>query len=180
MPTQTLHISDKTFELYRSAEQLHAIVSRLAQELNRDYANQKVVFVIVLKGAYLFAADLLRKLNIDNTVAFVKVSSYNGTESSGAVKEQLPVTDDIFNQHVVVIEDIVETGLTMEFLLNSLKQRHPKTLRLCTLLHKPHRFKGNFTIDYIGENITDEFVIGYGFDYEEKGRNLPNLYQQRQ
>lgn len=179
MGRQTIQISDKTFELFRSADELHATVSRLAQELNRDYAGEKVVFVVVLKGAYLFAADLLRQLNIDCVVAFIKVSSYAGAESSGTVKEQLSVTDDISNRNVVVIEDIVETGLTVGFLLNSLEKHHPKTLRLCTLLHKPHRFKGNFKIDYLGENISDEFVVGYGLDYDEIGRNFPELYQMK-
>lgn len=179
MGRYTMQISGKTFELFRSADELQAVISRLAKELNKDYAGEKVVFVVVLKGAYLFAADLLRQLNIDCVVAFTKVSSYAGMESSGSVREQLPVTDDISDRHVVVIEDIVETGLTIEFLLNSLRKHNPKTLRLCTLLHKPHCFKGDFKIDYFGENISDEFVVGYGLDYDEFGRNLPDLYRMK-
>ena len=156
-------------------EEIETIVSRLAEEINRDYADKKLVIVCVLKGSILFTADLIKKINLVNELEFMRVSTYgNSTESSGEMKLLLDFDRDDFTQcDFLIIEDIVDSGNTLSRLVNNFKARGAKSVKTCTLLDKPSRRKVKFEPDYVGKVIPDEFVFGYGLDLFEKYRDLP-------
>ena len=139
--------------------------------------NSNPHFIIVLKGSFLFASDLLKQLSYDVKISFIRLKSYDGTSSTGIVKEILGVNDEINNQTVVIIEDIIETGTTLDAIYKLLKKENPKEIKIATLLFKPNSFKKNLTIHYIGKKINDEFIVGYGLDYKELGRTLPQIYK---
>ena len=155
---------------------IQARVRELGAKITQDYAGQEVVLVPVLKGSFIFAADLARAIDLPVSIDFFGCRSYgDGTESSGVVQITYDLTKPIENKHVIIIEDIVDTGLTMQYLLENLTTRKPASLKLCSLLHKPARTRVPVTIDYLGFTIEDVFVIGYGLDYGEKLRNVPFL-----
>jgi hypoxanthine phosphoribosyltransferase len=154
--------------------QLQARIQELGAEISRDYAGQQLVVVGVLKGSVLFFADLIRRIDLPLAIDFLGLSSYgSGTESSGVVRITNDLSKSIENKHVLVVEDIVDTGLTMKFLLENLSTRKPSSVKICTLLEKPARAKVKVPIHYKGFTIPDEFVVGYGLDFDEKYRNLP-------
>lgn len=157
-----------------SEQQLQARLRELGQEITRDYQGQNLVVVGVLKGSVLFFADLVRQIDLPLSIDFLGLSSYgSGTESSGVVRITSDLSKSVEGKHILVVEDIVDTGLTMEFLLENLKTRHPASVKICTLLEKPARAKVRIPISYKGFVIPDEFVVGYGLDYDEKYRNMP-------
>ncbi len=158
-----------------SEEDLKAMVKKVAAEINEDYAGKKPVLVVLLKGSVMFAADLMRSLIIDCEIDFMKVSSYSGTQSTGVVSIVNDLKTDISGRHVIIIEDIVDTGLTLYRLKNLLEQRGPESLRICTLLDKPSGRKAEVYADYIGGVVGNEFIVGNGLDYNEKYRNLPYI-----
>jgi hypoxanthine phosphoribosyltransferase len=162
---------------FLSQEQIAARVRELGAQLARDYDGRKLVVVVVLKGSFVFAADLIRSIETTNLrVEMLGVRSYGeGTESTGVVQITCDLTRPIEDEDVVVVEDIVDTGLTISYLLDMLQTRKPRTLKVCALLHKPARSKIAVPIDYLGFTIEDKFVIGYGLDFAEKYRNLPYL-----
>lgn len=154
-------------------EQLKRRVDELAQDLNRDYAGRELVMICVLRGAIMFYADLLRNLNIRVITAFMAVSSYGSkTHTSGTIRLAYDLDEEIEGKDVLIIEDIVDSGLTIDYLLKSLALKEPRSLKTCSLLDKPSRRKVNYTPDYTGFVIEDGFVVGYGLDYDEKYRNL--------
>lgn len=172
-----IQLHDKTFEVAVTEEQLLTVIDRLAGELTRDYADKNPVFVVVLNGAFVFASDLLRKVNFPCAFSFMKYSSYSGTQSTGVITEQLAVSEDIEGRHVVVIEDIVETGISMKYMLDRLWERKPASIEVCVLSHKPECCKvPDLTVKYIGMTLPDAFVVGYGFDYNQAGRYLRDIY----
>ena len=157
-------------------ERLDEMLSRLADEINRDYEGEKLIVVGVLKGSFMFLSDLIKKLTVDTEVYFIKASSYgSGTVSSGTVKITTDVERDIKGENVLIVEDIIDSGFTMQEVLKLLAARGPKSLRLCSCLSKPSRRECDVKIDYLGFEIPDEFVIGYGLDFDEKYRNLPYI-----
>jgi hypoxanthine phosphoribosyltransferase len=158
-----------------SEEALRARVRELGRAISRDYAGKKVTLVAVLKGSYVFVADLAREIDLPCAVEFIAISSYLGTKSTGVVQITSDLTRDIGGEDVIVVEDIVDTGLTMRYLLENLATRHPASLRLCALLEKPSRAQVKVPIDYKGWEIPDEFVVGYGLDVDGRLRNLPYL-----
>ncbi|HEX4460445.1 MAG TPA: hypoxanthine phosphoribosyltransferase [Polyangia bacterium] len=160
-----------------SAAQIAARVAELGAQITRDYADKELVLVGVLKGSFIFMADLARAIaKTDMRTEFLGVQSYGDeTSSSGVVQITFDLTKPIDGKHVLIVEDIVDTGLTMEYLLDNLRTRHPASVRLCALLHKPSRVKKPCTIDYLGFTIPDLFVIGYGLDYAQNYRNLPYI-----
>jgi hypoxanthine phosphoribosyltransferase len=171
-----IKLHDKSFRVLISAEEIDKAVSRVAEQLNERYEGRTPIFLGVLNGSYLFLADLVRKVNLDSQVAFVKISSYNGTESSGCVQQQLDVDFDIAGRDVIVVEDIVETGHSMNYLLNHLQAKNPASLSICTLFFKPEKFLYDYKIDYTALSIGNEFIVGYGLDYNQLGRNLKDIY----
>jgi len=151
-------------------------VSELAEQINRDFSGEKLIVVGVLKGAFMFMSDLLKKINLDTEVYFLKAESYGkSTESSGTVRITKDVECDIFGQNVLLVEDIIDSGFTMREVFKRLSERQPKTLELASCLSKPSRRECEIDIDYLGFEIPDKFVIGYGLDYAEKYRNLPYI-----
>jgi len=166
----------KVTEVMISEEQLANKVSELAKQIEKDFKGEELLVVGILKGASVFVADLIRKINLDVNIDFMSVSSYgNSTESSGTVKILKDLDVDIEGKNVLIVEDIIDSGLTLSNLVAALETRNPKSLKLCTLLDKPQRRKANIPVDYVGFVIEDKFIVGYGIDYAEKYRNLPYI-----
>ena len=158
------------------AAEIDAAVGRVACQLNERYAGRTPVFLGVLNGSFLFLSDLVRKISFDSQLAFVKISSYEGTESTGEVKQQLGIDFDIEGRDIIIVEDIVETGNSMNYLLDYLKAKNPASISICTLFFKPEKFLYDYKIDYTALSIGNEFIVGYGLDYNQLGRNLKDIY----
>ncbi len=164
------------FTTMLSAETIAARVKELGAEITRDYQDHSLVLVCVLKGSFVFAADLARAIDLPLRIDFLGVRSYGeGTESSGVVQITQDLSKPIAGEHVLLVEDIVDTGLTIAHLMDLFRTRNPRSVKVCSLLHKPARAKLQVKIDYLGFTIEDKFVVGYGLDFAEKYRNLPYL-----
>lgn len=171
-----IKLQDKTFKVMIPAEEIDAAVERVAQQLNERYVGHTPVFLGVLSGSFLFLSDLVRKTTFDSQLAFVKISSYEGTHSTGEVRQQLGIDFDIEGRDIIIVEDIVETGHSMNYLLDYLKRRKPASISICTLFFKPEKFLYEYKIDYTALSIGNEFIVGYGLDYNQLGRNLKDIY----
>jgi hypoxanthine phosphoribosyltransferase len=172
--TRPLPALTRELDVLIDAPSLEARVAALALELTRDYAGRQLVCVGVLKGSVMFLADLVKRMDLPLSLDFLGLSSYGDkTESSGVVRITSDLSKPVEGKHVLVVEDIVDTGLTMQFLLENLATRRPASVRICTLLHKPARTKVQVPLDYVGFTIEDKFVVGYGLDYAEVYRNVP-------
>jgi hypoxanthine phosphoribosyltransferase len=169
-------ILDKKFRELISGKEISRRVDELAKEINRDFEGKEVVFLGILNGAFLFAADLFKRINLKARISFVKLASYEGTKSSGSVKELIGWNEDIKDMQIIIIEDIVDTGHTLELIMGELKVRKVAGIKTVTLLFKPGAYKKKMPIDYIGFKIPNDFVVGYGLDYDGYGRNLPSVY----
>ena len=160
----------------RSQEEIETKVIELAKKIEMDYKNQEVLIVGVLKGAFVFVSDLVRNINLDLSLDFIAVSSYGmSTESSGVVKINKDIEMDLTGKNVIIVEDIIDTGLTLKYIKEYLSGKNAKSVRICTLLDKPSRRKCNVDVDYVGFEIEDLFIVGYGIDCKEKYRNLPYI-----
>jgi hypoxanthine phosphoribosyltransferase len=175
MPNIRVH--DKNFRPYISAEEIGKKVAELAGMLNRDYQDKHPVFIAILNGSFIFAADLFRALRIEAEISFIKLASYKGTKSSGQVISSIGLDMEIFGRHVVIIEDIVDTGKTLNVFLPQLRHQQPLSLKIVALLHKPEATVYPMKVDYSGFEIPDKFVVGYGLDYNGLGRNNAAIYQ---
>lgn len=173
----TWKLKDKTFEKYILNDDLQRKVSELSQQINTELEGKKPVFVVVLNGAFIFASDLLKGVTIDCEIAFVKLSSYQGTQSSGVVQQIIGLDLDLRGRTIVVIEDIVDTGLTLDRFLLTLREMEPAEVKIATCLVKPDAFKSKFPIDYMCFSIPNDFVVGYGLDYDGLGRNSRDIYK---
>lgn len=164
-------------EVLLAESEVHAGVDEIAAKINRDYAGKELLVIGILRGAFIFMADLVRKLEIPVSVDFVAVSSYgHATESSGVVRILKDLDESIARRHVLLVEDIIDTGLTLKYLYDYLQARGPASLRVCALLDKPERRQVDFSPDYTGFTIPDYFVVGYGLDCNQQYRNLPGVY----
>jgi hypoxanthine phosphoribosyltransferase len=173
MPLPTL---ERDVDILLSAEEMQARITEMGRRIAEDYAGQELTVLVILKGSFVFAADLIRAVDLPLTVDFIGLASYGAqTESSGVVRITQDLSKPVEGRHLLVIEDIIDTGLTMKYLLENLKSRHPKSVKVCSLLEKPARNEHSVTIDYLGFTIPDRFVVGYGLDYAERYRNLPFL-----
>ena len=159
-----------------SHEQIGAAVARLAAEIRKDYSDKLPLLICVLKGSFMFTADLIRLLDFPLEMDFIRLSSYGGTESSGRIKVVQDIQSPVKGRDVLVVEDIVDTGLTVSFLLDYLRRKKPASLKLCALTDKPSRRQIPVAIDYLGLTVPDKFLVGYGLDLDEKFRNLPDIY----
>jgi len=168
--------ADTRFHVLFTRNEISETVNRLATEINRDYAGKELLLVGVLKGSFVFLADLIRLLDFPVEVDFIGLSSYgSGTKSSGKVRVGRGLRTQVRGRNVLVVEDIVDTGLTTGYLLDYLRKKKPASLKLCSLTEKPSRRKTPVTIDYLGFTVPDKFVVGYGLDWDQKFRNLPDL-----
>ncbi|HWC53959.1 MAG TPA: hypoxanthine phosphoribosyltransferase [Chitinophagaceae bacterium] len=172
-----IRIHDKEFETYLSSESIAQRVKEMADAINRDYSGKRPLFIAILNGSFIFAADLFRHLTIEAELCFIKLASYKGMKSSGKVVTSIGLEEDIFGKDVVIVEDIVDTGKTLHGFLPKLLHQQPNTLKIATLLHKPEATEYPLQLDYTGFAIPDKFVIGYGLDYDGLGRNLKEIYQ---
>lgn len=171
-----IQIKDKRFKTFIPEAKILQEVSRVANEIMNDLKDEKPLFVSVLNGSFMFTADLMKYLDMPCEVSFVKLASYEGTSSTGKVKELVGLNDDITGRTVVVVEDIVDTGLTMQRLVETLKARNPKEVRIATLLVKPDKLQVPLDIHYVAMNIPNDFIVGYGLDYDGLGRNYRDIY----
>jgi hypoxanthine phosphoribosyltransferase len=170
-------VRDKQFKPYISAEQIEEAVSRLAKQIDEEYKDKHPLFISILSGSFMFAADLFKKLSIPAEICFIKLASYKGTRSTGNVITSIGLDVDLHERDVVIIEDIIDTGRTLHAFLPQLEHQQPRSLKICALLHKPESMVFPVKIDYLGFSIPEKFVVGYGLDYDGLGRNLPAIYQ---
>ena len=173
---ETIRIKDKQFKTFITEEQILKEVARVGEEINRDLVDANPLFVSVLNGLFMFTADLMKHVSVPCEISFVKLASYAGTSSTGKVKELVGLNDDITGRTIVIVEDIIDTGLTMERLIETLKARNPKEIRIATLLVKPDKLKVDLDINYIAMSIPNDFIVGYGLDYDGLGRNYRDIY----
>ncbi len=174
---QEVTIHNAVFESYISENEINNAVSAVANKINEQYKEQDVVFIAVLNGSFMFCADLLKKINLKCEVSFVKMKSYEGTETTGKINELIGLSEDLRGKAVILVEDIVDTGNTLERLSEILISKGVKSAQIATLLYKPEAYKKKIPIDYVGIEIPNEFVLGYGLDYDGLGRNLSKIYK---
>jgi hypoxanthine phosphoribosyltransferase len=173
----TVRVHDKNFETYLSETQIQQRVKEIAHEIGNDYSGKHPLFIAILNGSFMFAADLFKHLSIDTEISFIKLASYKGMKSTGNVITSIGLDVDLFKRDLIIVEDIVDTGKTLYNFLPKLRDHQPASLRIAALLHKPEATKFPLTLDYIGFTIPDKFVVGYGLDYDGLGRNLNAIYQ---
>lgn len=172
-----IKIHDKNFEIFLSEETIQKRIKELAENINKDYKGKQPLFIAVLNGAFMFAADLFKNLEIEAEICFIKLISYQGTKSSGKVVTAIGLMDDVHGRDIILIEDIVDTGKTLNDFLPGLRHQQPASLKIAALLHKPDATEYPLTIDYLAFTIPNKFVVGYGLDYDGLGRNLKEIYQ---
>ncbi len=173
---ETVKIHDKKFSESISNQDIQSAVEEIALKLDKDFENKEVVFIAVLNGAFMFASDLMKQINLNCRITFLKLASYEGTEQSGAINQLIGLNETLKDKSVVIIEDIVDSGNTLNMLLNLLRPHQPSEIKVVSLLCKPDSFKYQFKLDYIGFQIPNKFVVGYGLDYDGFGRNLDRIY----
>ncbi|MBQ8047292.1 MAG: hypoxanthine phosphoribosyltransferase [Prevotella sp.] len=169
-------IKDKTFETSIPEAVIQERIKAVAERINRDMAGKNPLLLAVLNGSFMFAADLMRMLDIPCEISFVKLASYQGTTSTGKVKEVIGINEDLTGRTIIIVEDIVETGLTIQQMIESLGTRNPESVHICTLLVKPEKLKVPINIEYAAMEIPNDFIVGYGLDYDQQGRNLKDIY----
>lgn len=172
----TIKIKDKDFAISIPEEKILKEVERLAAQISRDLEGKNPLFLGILNGSFMFAADLFRRITIPAEISFVKLASYEGTASTGVIKEVIGLSESISGRTIVVVEDIVDTGCTMQKLLENLGTRSPESIHVCTLLLKPEKLKVPLDVEYVALEIPNDFIVGYGLDYDGYGRNLKDIY----
>lgn len=172
-----IRVHDKVFEPYLTAAMIAGKVRGIAEQINHDYAGKKPLFIAILNGSFIFAADLFKEITIDAEICFIKLASYKGIRSTGHVVTAIGLDEDLFDRHVIIIEDIIDTGKTLHEFLPQLVHQQPATLRIAALLHKPEAMVYPVTVDYTGFSVPNKFLLGYGLDYDGLGRNIPGIYK---
>lgn len=168
---------DKRFSVFIEAQKIDEAIQQIADKINVDYKDRDPLFLVVLNGAFMFASDLLKKININCEISFVKLSSYAGTKSTHIVRELIGLDKALTGRNVIVVEDIIDTGITMENTIQKLMHLQAADVKIATLLFKPNAFQKDYDIDFIGMEIPNDFIVGYGLDYDGLGRNLPDIYK---
>ena len=171
-----IRLNDKVFKPHISGDDILVQVERVSQEIAKDYKGRNPIFIVVLNGAFMFASDLMKAYPYNCEISFVKLASYEGTKSLEKVKELIGLNHSIEGRDIVIIEDIVDTGITMSDLLADLKERKPASIKIATLFFKPKAFQKDYKVHYVGFEIGNEFIVGYGLDYDQLGRNLKDIY----
>ena len=169
-------IKDKCFRVSIPETEIKQRVKALAEQMSKDLEGKNPIFLGVLNGSFIFAADLMREMTIPCEISFVKLASYQGTTSTGKVQEVLGINENLSGRTVVIVEDIVESGQTMKQMIESLGTRNPESVRICTLFFKPEKLKEELNLDYVAFSIPDDFIVGYGLDYDGLGRELKDVY----
>ena len=171
-----MKILDLEFKPYIDKSKIQFQVRKIAESINQDYKDKDPLFLSILNGSFIFAADLMREINITSQISFIKLSSYSQIASSGKVKELIGLNDNVFNRNLIIIEDIIDSGLTLQHVRAALEDLGSASVEIATLFLKPESFQKGFDIKYVGFSIPNDFIVGYGMDYEGYGRNLPDVY----
>lgn len=171
-----IQIKDKKFALSISETEIQLAVQKVGEAINKDLANKNPLFICVLNGAFMFAGDLMKTVSVPCEITFIKLSSYDGLYTTGTVKEIIGLNESVVGRNVVVVEDIVDTGITMERILGSLKAKGANEIKVATFLQKPDALQRDIQVDYIAMKIPNDFIVGYGLDYDGYGRNLKDIY----
>lgn len=175
MPAIRVH--DKNFDVYLSEVEIQQRIKEMADAINKDYKGKKVYFIAILNGSFMFAADMFKYLAVESEICFIKLVSYKGLKSSGDVATTIGLDEDLHQKHVIILEDIIDTGKTMHYFLPKLFHQQPASLKIAALLHKAEMTQYDIPIDYTGFVIPNKFVVGYGLDYDGLGRNYKDIYQ---
>ncbi|MDD3737810.1 MAG: hypoxanthine phosphoribosyltransferase [Lentimicrobiaceae bacterium] len=176
MPNQ-ISIDGIDFKKYIEETDIVEKINQISYTINSEYKDKDPIFIVILNGSFMFASDLVKRFSGHCQLAFVKLSSYDKLESSGKVREVFGLDIDINGKDVIIVEDIVDTGLTLEFFISRLHEHNPKSVRIATLLLKPDSFNNRFPVDYVGFEIPNDFIVGYGLDLDGYGRNYPHIYK---
>ena len=171
-----IKLIDKVFQTSITEAEIQERVKAVADRINKDMADKNPILLAVLNGSFMFAADLMRMLTIPCEISFVKLASYQGTTSTGTIKEVIGINEDLSGRTVIIIEDIVESGLTIKRMIETIGTRAPKSIHICTLLIKPERLTVPLNVEYAAIEIPNDFIVGYGLDYNQQGRNLRDIY----
>ena len=169
-------IKDKTFKISIPEAEILKHVKEVADRINHDMAGKNPLFLAVLNGSFMFAADLMKMITIPCEISFVKLASYQGVISTGSVKEVIGINEDLSGRTIIIIEDIIDTGLTMKRMIESIGTRNPESVHICTLLLKPEKLQEKLDVEYVAMKIPNDFIVGYGLDYDQQGRNLRDIY----
>jgi len=173
-----IKLIDREFEIFIPFSEIEKAVKKIADQINHDLEGEDVLFICILNGSFMFTAELMKEITIVNTeVTFLKLSSYEGTDTTGQVKELIGLYEPINGRSLVILEDIIDTGITILEVMEILKLHHPKSVKIATMLLKPEKFKNKIAIDYVGMEIGNDFIVGFGLDYNRKGRNLKDIYK---
>ncbi len=172
-----IKVHDKAFQTFLSEEAIQQKIEEIADKINKDYAGKKPLFIAILNGSFMFASDLFKHLTIEAEITFIKLASYKGMRSSGQVLTAIGLDQDLYNREVLIVEDIVDTGKTLYKFIPKLYYQQPASIKIVALLHKPEALQFPLMIDYIGFEIPNKFVVGYGLDYDGLGRNMKEIYQ---
>jgi hypoxanthine phosphoribosyltransferase len=172
-----IQVHDKKFQPYISAAEIDMQIQKLAQQINSDYADKRPLFIAILNGAFMFASDLFKFVHIEAEICFIKLASYKGTKSTGNVITSIGLDEPLQDRHVIIVEDIVDTGKTLSEFLPQLLNQQPASLKIAALLHKPEALTHPLAVDYLGFSVPNKFLLGFGLDYDGLGRNLPAIYQ---
>jgi len=172
-----IKVNDKQFKPYISAADIYSRIATLAAQINTDYAGKRPLFIAILNGSFMFASDLFKEITIEAEICFIKLASYKGTRSTGNVITSIGLDEPLVGRHVIIIEDIVDTGNTLHQFLPQLFNQQPASLKIAALLHKPEALKYPLVIDYLGFSVPDKFLLGFGLDFDGLGRNLAEIYQ---
>ena len=174
---EIIKVLDKEFKLYIKQEEIETVIKDIANQINAEYKDKNPLLLVMLNGAFMFASQLFKELTIDCETSFVKYASYDGTQSTCEVKELIGLSSSLEGRDVIIIEDIIDSGFTMRCLLQKLEAMKVSSVKIATMLFKPNAFKFDYKIDYIGMNIGNEFIVGYGLDYNQHGRNYGSIYK---
>lgn len=174
-----MKILDLEFKPYILHDEIRMQVAKIAETINNEYQGKEPLFLSILNGSFIFAADLYREINLNSQISFIKLSSYAQVNSTGNVKELIGLNDNVFNRNLVIIEDIIDSGLTLQHVRAALQDLGAASIEIATLFLKPESFNGDFDIKYVGFSIPNQFIVGYGMDYEGYGRNLQDVYIQK-
>lgn len=172
-----IRVHDKDFEPYLPAEEITEKIRGIASKMDTDYAGKKPLFVAILNGSFMFASDLFKAITIEAEICFIKLASYKGTKSTGQVITAIGLDTDMHGRHVIILEDIVDTGKTLSEFLPQLEHQQPASLKIAALLHKPEATVYPIKVDYLGFSVPNKFLLGYGLDYDGLGRNIPSIYK---
>lgn len=174
---EIIKVLDKEFKLYIKQEEIETVIKDIANQINAEYKDKNPLLLVMLNGAFMFASQLFKELTIDCETSFVKYASYDGTQSTCEVKELIGLNSSLEGRDVIIIEDIIDSGFTMKCLIQKLEAMKVSSVKIATMLFKPNAFKFDYKIDYIGMNIGNEFIVGYGLDYNQHGRNYGSIYK---